>query len=188
MFTNFAEDKSSLYKHLQTISNSRIIPKLVYWGETQVDHLLQQCELFNQFFSSVFTLNSSFVPNPHMIPIPNAQMDHIVLSEADVWGVLCSLDPHKAEGPDKISPRLLKECATPLTPPLTVLFHRCLTSASIPLEWKVHQIIPVYKNGDRSPVTLNYRPLSLLCIASRGGFKGGCFGCCSTPLKPKRKN
>ena len=110
LFTNFAEDKSSLYKHLQRmISNSRTIP--------QVDQILQKCEFFNRFFNSVFMPNSSSVPDLHMMPVPNVQMDHMVLSEADVWSVLCSLDPHKAEGPDKISHRLLKECATPLTPP-----------------------------------------------------------------------
>ena len=166
LFTNFAEDKSSLYKHLRLISNSRTIPNLVYWGESKADQILQKCELFNRFFNSVFIQNQSSVPNLHMMPVPNAQMDHIAISEADVWSILCSLDPHKAEGPDKISPRLLKECATPLTPPLTVLFNQCLTSASIPLEWKVHQITPVYKSGDRSSVT-NYRPISLLCIASK---------------------
>ena len=87
MFTNFAEDKSSLYKHLQTISNSHAISNLVYLGETQIDQILQKCELFNQLFSSVFTPNSSSVPDLHVIPVPNAQMDNIVLSEADVWSI-----------------------------------------------------------------------------------------------------
>uniref|UniRef100_A0A1X7UFN3 Reverse transcriptase domain-containing protein n=1 Tax=Amphimedon queenslandica TaxID=400682 RepID=A0A1X7UFN3_AMPQE len=38
--------------------------------------------------------------------------------------------------------------------------------STIPSEWKVHRITPVYKSGDKSLVT-NYRPISLLCIASK---------------------
>ena len=75
LFTNFAEDNSSLYKHLRTISNSCTISNLVYWGETQVDQILQKCELFNRFFNSVFTPHSSSVPDLHMMPVRNAHAD-----------------------------------------------------------------------------------------------------------------
>ena len=103
-------------------------------GATQVDQILQKCELFSRFFKFVVMQSQSSVHDQQTMPVPNAQIDHIVDSDADVWSVLSSLDPHKAEGPDKIHPRLLKECATPLTPPLTVLFNQCLTSTSIPLQ------------------------------------------------------
>ena len=52
------------------------------------------------------------------MPIPAAQLNSISVSESDVWKALCSLDPRKAWGPDKIGPKLLRECATPLTPPI----------------------------------------------------------------------
>ena len=100
------------------------------------------------------------------MPVPATQMSSITVSESDVWKVLCSLDPGKALGPDKISPKLLRECATPLTPPITALFNYCLSSASIPNEWKSHKITPIFKSGDRSLVS-NYRPISLLCVISK---------------------
>ena len=65
-------------------------------------------------------------------------------SEYNVWQELKSLDPNKAIGTDRIGPRFLKECATPLTAPLTEVFNLCLTTASIPDEWKCHMITPVF--------------------------------------------
>ena len=66
-------------------------------------------------------------------------------------------------GTDRIGPRFLKECATPLAAPLTELFNLCLTTASIPDEWKCHMITPVFKSGNRSLVT-NYIPISFLAM------------------------
>jgi len=42
----------------------------------------------------------------------------------------------------------------------------CIT---IPSEWKVHLIVPIYKSADRSSVK-NYRPISLLNNASKVFF------------------
>ena len=49
LFTNFAEDKSSLYKYLQNISSSHTIPNLVYWRVIQANEVFQKCELFKCF-------------------------------------------------------------------------------------------------------------------------------------------
>ena len=49
---------------------------------------------------------------------------------------------------------------------MTQLLSSCLLHHTIPLEWKVHKICPIYKKGDKSNVR-NYRPISLLCILSK---------------------
>ncbi len=56
---------------------------------------------------------------------------------------------NKASGPDNIGPRILKNCAAPLTTPVHHLFMLSLNSHSIPGDWKQHTIIPVYKSGDK---------------------------------------
>ena len=53
-----------------------------------------------------------------------------------------------------------------MTEPITALFNLCLSSASLPDEWKVSKIRPVPKKGDLSLVK-NYRPISLLCTLSK---------------------
>ena len=79
--------------------------------------------------------------------------------------IFFSLDVNKATGPDGISPRLLKETAYQIAPSLSTLFNRSLDSGSVPKEWKLSNIIPVFKNS-HSRVE-NYRPISLLCVVSK---------------------
>ena len=70
------------------------------------------------------------------------------------------LGVEKSLGMDKISPRVLQDCAEALTEPLHHLFTQSLHYAIIPCSWKIHKIVPVLKAGD--PNSKNYRPISLL--------------------------
>ena len=83
-----------------------------------------------------------------------------------MYAALVQLDPNKATGIDKISPKVLKHCASSLFHPLCHLFNLSLSTGAIPAEWKIHLITPVYKSADRSPVK-NYCLISFLCIASK---------------------
>ena len=49
---------------------------------------------------------------------------------------------------------------------LCSLFNHSLTSGCFPSEWKVSNITPVFKSGNKSTVS-NYRPISLLSIPSK---------------------
>ena len=69
-------------------------------------------------------------------------------------------------GIDGIGPNVLKFCATSLCGPIHHLFSLCVHFQSIPAEWRVHCITPIFKSGDKSKVQ-NYRPISLLCSISK---------------------
>ena len=98
---------------------------------------------------------------------PNSiQLDSLVFNEEEVYAALVQLDPNKATGIDKISPKVLKYCASSLFHPLCHLFNLSLSTGAIPIECKIHLITPVYKSADRSSVK-SYRPISLLCIISK---------------------
>ena len=77
-----------------------------------------------------------------------------------------SLNISKAGGCDGISPHFLKLCATSLLTPITNLLSLCMTKCTLPREWKVHKISPIFKGGDVHCAN-NYRPISLLCILSK---------------------
>ena len=79
---------------------------------------------------------------------------------------MASLDPNKAHGIDCLSPKIWKTCAPYLSEPLCHLYTKCLQNSSLPKEWLVHCITPVYKSGSKELMT-NYRPISLLCIVSK---------------------
>ena len=59
-----------------------------------------------------------------------------------------------------IPPRVLKEAAYIITPLVTELFRRSLQSGEVPLDWRLANITPIFKKGNRS-IPSNYRPISL---------------------------
>ena len=79
---------------------------------------------------------------------------------------LLALDSTKATGPDEIPSRLLKDTLWEIAPSLTQIFNKSLCLGEIPDEWKLANIIPIHKKGDKSQVE-NDRPISLLSIVSK---------------------
>jgi hypothetical protein len=99
-------------------------------------------------------------------PLSNETILEITLEPCKVRVVLNNLNPNKASGPDKIHIRLLKECACSITPSLTYLFNKSLHTGDLPTEWKLSNIIPLHKKGDKNYVE-NYRPISLMCVVGK---------------------
>ena len=90
----------------------------------------------------------------------------ISIQESEVYEFLISLNTSKAMGCDGISPILLKHCATALFQPLHHQFLLSIMQSYLPLEWRINLIKPILKSGSNFFVE-NYRPISLLCIASK---------------------
>ena len=81
------------------------------------------------------------------------------IDRSDVYEALINLDTTKAVGCDRIHSSILKTCAATLLEPIYHLFSICLRTSSVPLEWKLHKIIPIPKKGDLLSVS-NYRHIS----------------------------
>ena len=97
---------------------------------------------------------------------PTTQLSNIEFTDSEVYEVLARLYPTKTSGCDTISPFVLKHCACILANPLCYLFTICLNISTITQEWKLHKVRPVPKSGDFHEIA-NYRPISLLCTASK---------------------
>ena len=94
-------------------------------------------------------------------------MHTFTVDKEGVRKLLHGLNPHhKAEGPDHIPARFLKEFATELSPVMTLIFQASLQQGEIPDDWRQANIAPVFKKGDRS-VAANYRPISLTSVCSK---------------------
>ena len=114
----------------------------------------------------VYTTSPIGAPNIDSLPSIPDTLSFIIISEADVYYALISLDPNKVVGLDEIGPRVLRSCAPVLTKPLHHLFSISTRYTVIPLQWKIHKVIPVFKSGDLSSVKC-YRPISLLSNTSK---------------------
>jgi len=89
----------------------------------------------------------------------------INICEAEVYSTLSNLDPKKSVGADKSGP-MPYGIKILLFKPLYHLYFMSLRYGTIPLSWKVHKIIPIFKSGNRNSVKF-YRPISLLSNVSK---------------------
>ena len=80
---------------------------------------------------------------------------------------ITNLDSSKAAGPDCIPVVVLKNCEPELPYILAELFNMCLKESCFPDSWKVSSVVPVFKNVGERSTTKNYRPVSLLSVASK---------------------
>ena len=97
-------------------------------------------------------------------PLDHALCD-VSFTTEDVSEVLLALDPYKATGPDGIPCRPLKETARQIAPSLTQLFNLSLCCGTLLDNWKLANIIPVYKRGEKQYVDKlppNLSPLNSL--------------------------
>jgi hypothetical protein len=66
-----------------------------------------------------------------------------------------------------IETRVFKDCASESKDCLTDLFNLCLSTGSIPDDWKVAFLTPIYKGKGSKSSLDNYRPISILSPISK---------------------
>ena len=66
----------------------------------------------------------------------NITLADVRVTPKAIQDMLSKLNPNKAQGPDQVPPRVLKELSKQLATPLSILFNKSLESGSIPEDWK----------------------------------------------------
>ena len=164
MYSNFSDKQSEnaitkkFWSYVKATSNSHRIPEIVHYNEIFKADLKGQADLFNSFFFEQFSSRSNY-----KIKIDYNKPNQVHFSVPDVKNILKNLDPNKAPGPDKIHGKILKNCASALCTPLTLLFQSSFYTCNIPNDWKTANVVPVYKKGSKNSVQ-NYRPISLTSL------------------------
>ena len=73
----------------------------------------------------------------------------------DVKECLESLSSKKCEGFDRIPVCVIKDCSNLLLYPLFELLNKIYHTGSIPDQWKVSKIIPIFKKGNKTEIDYN---------------------------------
>ena len=139
------------------------LPVEIKDGEYTVSSDVDKANLFNKYLFSNFSEPAIDETLPVIQPSLNPALSNIMVTVDEVRLIVTTLDINKASGPDYLTGRL---CCWTIAPSLTVLFNSALSSGVVPDFWKLANIIPVFKKGDKCQCS-NYRPVSLLCIVSK---------------------
>ena len=89
-----------------------------------------------------------------------------LMSVYEVYKYLQNLKQSATRGPDDIDNKILKISAPIIAETLTYIYNLCIDKCSFPSQFKIAQVIPLYKSGDSSEPS-NYRPISILSALSK---------------------
>ena len=127
---------------------------------------VEMAEVLNDYFASVFTVeNTNGIQELDSVP-SNIVIDDYNFDEDAIIKALDKMKVDKSPGPDGIAPRVLKEAKYQICKPLSILFNKSLNSGKVPSDWKLANVTPIQKKGDKS-LPGNYRPISLTSVVCK---------------------
>ena len=134
-------------------------------GQGDITDSVKKAEVLSNQYESVFT-DENLTAMPVMTRPRIEGIDNLVITTNGVRNLLMNLNPKKANGPDLLPIRVLKEAASETAPILQVIYSVSLQQGHAPQDWRSANIVPVYKKDDRH-CSANYRPVSLTPVSCK---------------------
>lgn len=157
-------DPAKFWSYIKSRKKTSGYPSMMYRGNVKARSPGEICDLFADNFESVYVNDdvyfSDFSRNFDHID-KRVDIGAMSLTIDDVMTHLRNIDTSKGDGPDNISPILLKNCADGLASPLLRIFNLSLSTGIFPTRWKTSYITPIFKSGSRGNIE-NYRGVAIL--------------------------
>ena len=124
-----------------------IIPPL-HHNDNFITDFRQKAQFLNSFFAEQCSIlqNSSKLPT-NLVPQTDQSLTSINYSPNDLLKIIQNLNSNQANGPDKISIRMIKICGNSLCKPLEMIFKSCIIKGGFPSEWKKFNVVPGHKKA-----------------------------------------
>ena len=122
---------------------------------------------FNEHFANdiPFSNNNNHCHREYVKGINN-RFEFRPTDSEQVLKLLNKLNKSKGAGLDKLSSRLIRECADLISPYISTIFNCCLTTGIFPDNWRLAKFTPIFKQGDRSDMD-SYRPISVISAIAK---------------------
>ena len=163
---NIKEDPKSFYAYVRNKSKVKVTigPLKDNYGNVVSDSK-EMADMFNEYFSSVFTkenLNNIPKADNSLVNGKNCSLENIVINQGRIAKALGTLKINKAAGVDELNSSFLKGCANGIMTPLELIFLKSIDTGEIPSDWKQANVSVIFKKGSKKEPG-NYRPVSLTC-------------------------
>lgn len=159
-------DQRSVYKYIRSRLNSRApVMQLERGNEVFTDNS-DIAYVLNDQYCSVFTVDNGYANDlPVKCPV---SIDPCLITRNSIISSIGCLKACSTGGVDGMPAWFFKTFPQQLSVPLEYIFKRSLEEGSVPKEWRMSIVTPVYKGSKhKSSDPASYRPISLTCIACR---------------------
>ena len=130
------ENPKQFWTLLTSQTKSKGIPTKIFFNTKEANTPHEIANLLNAFFHSIFSPIPQTVPLPPIREYIDPNLTNVQLTVNEVRKQLENLNQNKAQGPDKIPTKILKDSARILAPSITKLFNDSLTQGKILKDWK----------------------------------------------------
>ena len=150
--------------------NSNFPSELILPNNEKITSADKICDTLNEHFTTIGAKLANSIPSTSVKPSDYLNKETLSnsfvirpITEYEVFDLLRKINPHKSYGPDNIHPRFVRDMASLLAQPLSLLFNRSLEEGNIPKEMKRARVVPLFKGGTKNDPN-NYRPISILSV------------------------
>ena len=155
-------DPSKFWSYVNSRKKTSGYPSMMFYADKKAFEPNDVSNLFADFFESVYVPETDGeVRQCPSIVDKRVDIGSIILTYDEIAVYLKDIDTSKGDGPDNISPLLLKNCAEHLSGPLLHIFNLSLSKGEFPMRWKTSHVTPIFKSGSRSNIE-NYRGVAIL--------------------------
>ncbi|XP_053692152.1 uncharacterized protein LOC128740616 [Sabethes cyaneus] len=168
--TDLRKNPKNFWNFVNSKRKCSSVPLNVCLDGTEAISESDSCELFAQFFASVFAdrIASDSEAEIAAADVPASLVDLTVFEvTTDMFlAAAKKLKRSYSAGPDGIPAVVFNKCANALADPLCLIFNKSFAQGKFPEIWKQSFMFPVFKSGDRQNVR-NYRGITSLSAGSK---------------------
>ena len=152
----------SYWKIINKFMNKCRAPKIppLLVNNSFVLNYREKTKLFTKCFSQQCKPVSDDSALPDFSYLTNERIEQIPIESEDIISLIRKLNPNTDNGPDGISGQMRLLCD------ISVMFNSVLSTAIYPDMWKLANVTPIFKKGDKQLIR-NYRPIPLLSVCGK---------------------